>query len=129
MLATQLEGIHLYNSERLRLFLPAVCTPPRRPNNPRKMMDIARSFQMRQQIAGNSLAAWNTQLPALVGYTQEHGVQLFLGTHRWGAAVSVGGILLPVVVWSLAEVWEAYGDLEKWEALMTSGNPLPRISL
>lgn len=65
---------------------------------------------------------WAQDAPKLVGYRLPSGkIQLLSGSHRWAAAQAVG-LALPVVVWSEAEVRDAWGDLERWERIMRSGD-------
>ena len=117
-----------YN-ERFRMVHPVACAPPRRPSNLEKVMGIAKSFQTRQRIANDIRAAWNFELPALVGYQDSVGIQLLRGGHRWAAAVLVGNVMVPVIIYTKAEAFAAYDDPLAWEALLQSGAPLSRVSL
>lgn len=78
-------------------------------------------------------ARWDPKEPALVGYRDGSGVvQLLSGTHRLRAALDAGLPWIPIHVYSRAEVEQAWGDVEAWQALMraeAAGADGPDIAL
>ena len=87
---------------------PSACVPPHRVTHPEKVQQLAAAFRD---------GGWDVERPALVGYPHGKGVQLLSGSHRWAAAISAG-IRIPVRVVPYARVVWAWGDLERWGALM-----------
>lgn len=54
---------------------------------------------------------------ALVGYPWENKLQLVTGTHRLAACVILDR-LVPVHVYKRSRVWNAFGDVSRWQALI-----------
>lgn len=76
--------------------------------HPEKRDDLRRCFEQ---------DGWDYEQPPLTGYLHEGYVQLLSGSHRWSAA-RLADILVPVIVYTRAEVEAAWGDLERWKELM-----------
>lgn len=89
---------------------PAALLPPHRVTRPEQVEELAADMQNRGWRGAD-----------LIGYRLhgQHGpVQLLSGTHRQAAAKSIG-MHIPVVIYNRATVERAYGDLERWHALMS----------
>lgn len=95
----------------LRLLIPEKCIPPHKITHPDKTQTIWLSM-LRNGWLGD----------ALVGYPEfkTDCVQLLSGTHRWAAAYR-HGIKIPVMVVPRTEIWNAYGQLEAWQEMMSLG--------
>jgi len=87
---------------------PSVCNPPHKVTHPFYMRWLARQFEK---------SGWDTSCPALVGYDHDGKIQLLSGSHRWAAA-AMTNTLLPVVVYDYQTVRNAWGDTDKWKAIM-----------
>lgn len=92
----------------------SVCEPPHRVINEQHRDDLVEALR----------SGWNG--PALVGYEQQDKAMLLSGSHRWDAT-RILNRLVPVRVFTRHEVNEAYGDLDKWRAIMFSA-PDARLS-
>lgn len=90
---------------------PWLCEPPHRVTHANKLQYLLRCF---------SKSGWDNQKPALIGYWDDESVQLLSGSHRLVAA-RMAGILVPVVVWDREAVEDAFGNLDRWQAIMASG--------
>lgn len=91
------------------LYDPASLLPPHRVTRPDQVAELADDMRAR---------GWQGEM--LIGYRlygQQGPVQLLSGTHRRAAAIRAG-LPVPVQVYNGATVERAYGDLEKWLALM-----------
>lgn len=64
---------------------------------------------------------WRQDCSVLVGYTVGNTIQLLSGSHRFVAAKQEG-ILIPLVLWAQTEIQDAWGDLDKWHKIMSSGD-------
>lgn len=90
-----------------------VCDPPHRVTNEQHRDDLIEALR----------AGWNG--PALVGYELGDKCQLLSGSHRHDAS-RILDRLMPVRLFNRSVPTEAYGDLDKWRAMMDSA---PHIEL
>lgn len=92
---------------------PLSCRPPHKVTHPEKMDDLYDAFQ--------KLGGWDPTRPRLIGYPNGRAIQLLTGSHRWAAALRAH-ILIPVSIVPLEAVKDAYGDLDKWAAILDLAN-------
>lgn len=90
---------------------PVICDAPHRVSHIEKMEQLLESLAQ---------SGWGINCPALIGYLLGKRVQLLSGSHRIEAARRARLLYVPVVVRTNEQVIEAWGDLEKWQKLMTA---------
>jgi len=86
------------------------CVAPHRVSHPEKLDKLTEAIAK----------GWGSGYPALIGYKTFGRIQLLSGSHRIEAAKRAGLKKIPVEIRNINEVWEAWGDLEKWRLLMTA---------
>lgn len=87
---------------------PDKCLAPHSISRPEEVADLVEDF------AENG---WDTKQSLLVGYTIGDKIQLINGTHRHAAA-TILKLEVPVMIYSESEVWNAWGDLNKWAEIL-----------
>jgi hypothetical protein len=90
---------------------PNTCLPPHRVTHPEKLEYFLSAF---------TTSGWDVQMPSLVGYQRDNYVQLLSGSHRWAAANKLK-MRVPVIVYEYVQIAQAYGNIDEWEIIMTSG--------
>ena len=63
-------------------------------------------------------SGWDLTKPSMIGYWLNGKIQLLSGSHRYEAAVRAKLEKVPVIVRTLLEVQDAYGNLDKWSCIM-----------
>jgi hypothetical protein len=105
--------VHEREVSMIAIWVPwTVCEPPHVVTHPNKLDELIVAFKWK---------GWDLNRDALVGYMRDGRIQLLSGSHRWEAARRTDNDV-PVVIRSEAEVREAFGDLGRWNAIMT---PIP----
>ena len=86
-----------------------LCDPPHKVTRPEQVKFLRESFER---------GGWSPHAPDLVGYTWEGRVQLLSGSHRLEAAKQAGMHMVPVRIYPFKEIYESWGDLNKWKKIM-----------
>lgn len=96
---------------------PSLCDAPHRIVECERLYNLIDAF-----LEGG----WDLTKPCMIGYWLNDRIQLLSGSHRYEAAVRAKLEKVPVIVRTLSEVQDAYGDLDKWSLIM---NKQEEISL
>lgn len=91
---------------------PKHCDPPHRITHPQQVEGLAHSIRR---------FGWDG--PPLTGYFDSDRVILLSGSHRFGAALSLG-IRLPVKVYAKMQIDRVFGNVPEWKSVV---NPNTRI--
>lgn len=89
-------------------FNPLYLDPPHEVTSPDRVAVLAASMSVHGWVGD-----------PLVGYILDNRLQLLSGTHRRAAAI-IAKIRVPVILYTHAYIFEAYGDLDKWRKVMSS---------
>lgn len=96
----------------LKLLPPTVMVPPHKVTRESDVIDLAEKFYCE---------GWDSTKPALVGYKYFNKIQLLSGTHRHAAALLADLESIPVVVFEVDEITDAWGKPE-WDYIMSAGD-------
>jgi ParB-like chromosome segregation protein Spo0J len=102
---------------KLQYLPPTLLQPPHKVTRPEQVEALAQEF---------SYNGWNLNEPALVAYWDYNNLQLLSGTHRQAAAIVAKLETIPVVVHPYKAIKAAYGNLNEWDKIMSSGRVVER---
>lgn len=92
---------------------PESCRPPHKVTHPEAVDDLYESILNE---------GWRVGAPSLVGYIDDHKIQLLSGTHRHAAASRISGFRIPVYIINKSAVQHSVGNPLAWKRIMELGD-------